>query len=92
MDSYTFLSSSSSASAAFIIIACIGSAAAAAIKLREAILTLVLGINITFFKSIPDICADDSLVYISHNKLFLPHKLMTGVKVSPGRYRQILRS
>ena len=65
---------------------------AAAVKFGKAFSALILGVNITALKLLPEILPDNSLLHVSHEKFFVPHKLMAGIKVSPGRHGQIFRT
>src|SRR5699024_3589487 len=70
----------------------IGRAAAAAVKPGEAFLAFLFCINVAVFKLSADIWLDNAFVHIAQQELFLPHELVTGIEIAPGRYRQILRT
>ena len=70
----------------------IGRTAAAAIHSGKTIITLLVGVDVAQFKLIPSFFIGDTFKYITQQVLFLSRKLMAGIQIAVGGYRQVLRS
>ena len=65
---------------------------AAAVELCKAVPAFFLCVDIAALELVHNILTLDALVYISHEVLLLTDKLVARIKISPRRYRQILRT
>ena len=66
--------------------------AAAAVESGKTVFTVRFRIDVTSSKVFYDFRLCDSLVYITHKVLFLTHKLVTWIKISPRSNSQVLGS
>ena len=66
--------------------------AAAAVEPGKTVFTVRFRIDVTSSKVFYDFRLCDSLVYITHKVLFLTHKLVTWIKISPRSNSQVLGS
>src|SRR5699024_2907584 len=71
---------------------CVRRASAAAVKSREALPAVLLGINVAVLKFILHCGTGNSFVHISHKELFFSHELMAGIKIAPWGHRKIFRA
>ena len=64
--------------------------AAAAIKSGEAVTAFLLGVYIAAPELIRNLRLCNAIVYISHQEVLIPYKLVTWIEISPRRYCQVL--
>ena len=70
----------------------IGHTSAAAIESCKTVPALFFGIDTAAAEFICNLRFHNPTVHISHQKCFIPHKLMARVQISPRRHRQIFGS